>query len=141
MNKSIQRINILCLIAIVLVGMSVVPNINATFFPKLADITQNNIAYSSEDIRITVQNDEDLITIHYQIREFTIKEVTIEGGEFKQIILDDESNSMLKGRPGLPNICRSVIIPDNLRMEIKVTNSQYEEYEGMKLPRSKQRGI
>jgi len=80
MNKSIQRINILCLIAIVLVGMSVVPNINATFFPKLADITQNNIAYSSEDIRITVQNDEDLITIHYQIREFTIKEVTIEGG-------------------------------------------------------------
>ena len=137
MNKSIQQINIVCLIAIVLVGMSAVPNINATFFPKSADITQNNIAYSSEDIRITVQNDEDLITIHYQISEFTIKEVIIEGEEFKQIFLDDESNSMLKGKPDLPNICRSVIIPDNLRMEIKVTNSQYEEYEGIKIAPSK----
>jgi len=137
MNKSIQQINIVCLIAIVLVGMSAVPNINATFFPKSADTTQNNIAHSSEDIRITVQNDEDLITIHYQISEFTIKKVIIEGEEYKQIFLDDESNIMLKGKPDLLNICRSVIIPDNLRMEIKVTKSQHEEYEGIKIAPSK----
>jgi len=91
----------------------------------------------NENIRITLQNNEDVLTINYQISEFASEEVTIDGNKYFRISLDDESNIMFKGKPELPNICRSILIPDDLKMEVIVTQSQYQEYEGIRIIPSK----
>ncbi len=127
-----KRINIgkkmVFLVAIIFVGASVIPSLSGS----TGEATQGN-----ENIRITVQNDEDVITINYQISEFTSEELTIDGDSYLRLTLDDESNIMLKGKPELPNICRSIIIPDDLKMEVMVTQSQYQEYEGLQIIPSK----
>ena len=120
--------NMVFLVAIIFVGASVIPSLSGS----TGEATQDN-----ENIRITVQNDEDVITINYQISEFTSEEVTIDGDSYLRFTLDDESNIMLKGKPELPNICRSIIIPDDLKMEVIVTQSQYQEYEELQIIPSK----
>ncbi len=127
MKRIIVGKKLVFLVAIVLVGVSVIPSMSGTDV-----VTEEN-----ENIRITVQNDEDVITINYQISEFTSEEVTIDGNSYLRLTLDDESNIMLKGKPELPNICRSIIIPDDLKMEVIATQSQYQEYEGIQIIPSK----
>jgi len=116
------------LVVIIFVGASVIPSLSGS----TGEATQDN-----GNIRITVQSNKDIITITYQISEFTSEEVSINGNSYLRLALDDESNIMLKGKPELPNICRSIIIPDNLRMELRVTQSQYQEYEEMQIIPSK----
>ncbi|MCK5113015.1 MAG: hypothetical protein KAQ84_05675, partial [Thermoplasmatales archaeon] len=127
MKRIIEGKKLVFLAAIILVGVSVIPSMSGT----------DAVTEESENIGITVQNDEDVITINYQISEFTSEEVTIDGNSYLRVTLDDESNIMLKGKPELPNICRSIIIPDDLKMEVIVTQSQYQEYEGIQIIPSK----
>jgi len=127
MKRIIVGEKLVFLVAIILVGVSAMPSMSGT----------DAVTEESENIGITVQNDEDVITINYQISEFTSEEVTIDGNSYLRVTLDDESNIMLKGKPELPNICRSIIIPDDLKMEVIVTQSQYQEYEGIQIISSK----
>ncbi|MCK4416132.1 MAG: hypothetical protein KAU84_03175, partial [Thermoplasmatales archaeon] len=120
--------NMVFLVTIILVGVSAIPSLSGS----TGEATQDN-----GNIRLTVQNNEDIITITYQISEFTSEEISIDGNSYLRLALDDESNIMLKGKPELPNICRSIIIPDNLRMEVRVAQSQYQEYEEMQIIPSK----
>lgn len=137
MKKNFQRI--VCFLAVIIIGTSFMSGLNAAVISKPAeiDVTPSISVFSSDNIEILVQDDENLITIQYQLSEFSMDEVAIEETVYKQIKLADESNYMIKGKPDLPNICRSIIIPDNLKMDIKVTYSQFEEYEGVKIAPSK----
>jgi len=95
------------------------------------------VGQDSENIIIKVKQNRNIITINYKISEFTSKEVIIEGNSYLKLLLDDESNSIQKGKPELPNICRSIIIPDNLQMQTKVTDSQYQEFDDIQIIPSK----
>ena len=116
------------LIAIILIGTSIVPIVCSI---------DNISAANYENIIITVEKINDVTTINYQINKFTSRIITVDGNEYSIINLDDESNIIEKGKPELPNICRSIIIPDNLKMDVRVIQSQYQEYDDLKIIPSK----
>ena len=139
MKKNFQRMLIVCILAVMILGTGFIPGLNAAYISKSLDhdVRSSSTIFSSDNIKISVQGDDDLITIQYQLNEFSTEEINIDEIEYKQIKLDDESNTMMKGKPDLPTICRSIIIPDELKMKIKVTYSQFEEYDGIKIAPSK----
>ena len=138
MRKNLLRKNIIFLLVALLIGISIIPSICSSTFSRSDEIQKSpDITEDNKNIKITVQNNEDLIAINYHINDFALEEVAIDGVEYSKVVLDDESNIMMKGKPDLPNICRSIIIPDNLKMDIRVTHSEYVEYEGMQIAPSK----
>lgn len=126
-------------IIVLLLGLSSVPSIGGTISVGFNDVRNFSTVEINDDgnIIITVQNQEDLININYIIDDFDLEEVSIEGVEYFRIILEDESNIFLEGRPDLPNICRSIVIPDTQKMGIKVTKSEFIEYEDIQIAPSK----
>jgi hypothetical protein len=89
-------------------------------------------------IVISAANTEEGETlIDYQIGDFTWHKVSIEGINHWQLTLGDESNIKEKGAPNLPNICRSIIVPDDLEMSVQVTSSRYQDYENVVIAPSK----
>ena len=78
-----------------------------------------------------------MITITYQITDYTMDHVTIQGNDYVQIHLGDEPQLLEKGKPDLPSICRSVIIPDTKKMDVRVTQSAYEDIHGIRVAPSK----
>ncbi|NIN00566.1 MAG: hypothetical protein GTO24_21520, partial [candidate division Zixibacteria bacterium] len=75
-----------------------------------------------------IESNENITKIRYQIGEFSSERVQIGGLEYYRIVLVGEPNIMEKGMPDLPYICRSIIIPDNAEMEVRVTESKFSEY-------------
>ncbi len=91
---------------------------------------------SAEEItRITVVSDVgSSIILDYKIPEYHSKIVQIEDEEFMQIEVPGEPVSMEKGAPALPHINRSIIIPDDARMMVKVVSASYEETSSNVIP-------
>jgi hypothetical protein len=54
-----------------------------------------------------------------------------------RISIDGESNILTNGAPDIPNICRSIIIPDTAEMDVTVISSTYEEYSNVLIAPSK----
>jgi hypothetical protein len=75
------------------------------------------------------ESDEHVTVIEYKIGDFARDKVRIGNEEYYRVVLGEESNIMIKGMPDLPKICRSLIIPDNARMEVQVTESKFVEYQ------------
>jgi hypothetical protein len=84
-----------------------------------------------------IESSEDLIGIEYRVGDFTVQEVRIGEELHHRVTLAGESRIMEKGMPDLPVICRSIIIPDGAKMDVKVTESSYREY---KVPIAPSRG-
>ncbi|MCK4916188.1 MAG: hypothetical protein KAS89_08455, partial [Candidatus Eisenbacteria sp.] len=66
--------------------------------------------------------------LEYDIGSFTKTPVDIDGETFYSIALAGESPSMEQGLPQLPNICRSIVIPDDAEMAVRVVSSHYIDY-------------
>jgi len=66
-----------------------------------------------------------------------LEDVLIDDVGYVKVLLGDESNLMERGAPDLPNICRSVIIPDDLKMGISVVDVVYEDFENVLVAPSK----
>ena len=115
-------------IALLFVGTSLIPLISGT------TITDKQ---ATDNIQINVQKTNEVTTINYQINDFEMKNIIINGEIYKKIILDDESNSYLLGHPELPNIRRSILIPDSQEMTATVTFSNYIDYENVLVSPSK----
>jgi len=92
---------------------------------------------SFETLNIDVSTNGENIEIHYQINKFIKEPVKIGQEEYFRILLDGESNILLRGMPDIPNICRSIIILDTAKMNIQVTGSTFEEYEDVLIAPSK----
>jgi len=93
--------------------------------------------HNVEPIRIQCATNEDTIEITYHITHFTQVPVDIDGGQYVRIELGDESNMLLKGMPDLPDIRRSILIPDSAKMSIAISHSNYKIYKNMYLAPSK----
>ena len=92
---------------------------------------------SFDSMTITTQTPGDVITINYHLTDFMIKPITIDGEDYSQIHLEGESNMLSKGKLDLPNICRSIIIPDTAKMDVTITSFHYELYKGISVAPSK----
>ncbi len=92
---------------------------------------------NNEPVIIDVVEYNEIIEISYEIDEFKESPVFINNIEYSKILIGEESNLLLTGKPDIPNICRSIVIPDTAKMEIDVTDSSYIEYEGVLIAPSK----
>ncbi len=95
-------------------------------------ITINNRDFGVE----VLSSNDSQILIEYSFGEFERESVQIEGESYYHLFLANESSAYEKGSPSLPKITRSIIIPDQARMEAKVIDSKFVEYQ-MKIVPSK----
>ncbi|HUU83527.1 MAG TPA: C25 family cysteine peptidase [Phycisphaerae bacterium] len=72
-----------------------------------------------------VEDTGDHLVIDYAVGDFAEETVLIEGKEYTRIALGKESPLKTAGAPELPNICRSIIIPGDAEMAVKVLTSEY----------------
>ena len=91
-----------------------------------------DINYKSEPVTISINQDENNIKITYEINDYTELAVNIEGKDYSIITIGEESNLMLKGKPDIPSICRSIVIPDTTKMKIDIEDIDYEEIHDVK---------
>ncbi len=91
-----------------------------------------------EPVEVSVLKSDDLgTTIRFDVGTFDADLIEIDGKQFHQLKLTEESNLLLRGEPDLPHICRAIIIPDDARMEIKVISSEFTEFENFPVAPSK----
>jgi hypothetical protein len=75
--------------------------------------------------------------IRYEFGDFRRRAISINGRTFTEIHLGDESLKKEKGSPELPDVSRSIIIPDDALMEVRVLDSSYYEIEDIDVVPSK----
>jgi hypothetical protein len=122
--KKFRKVLIICIMTL-LVG---------TFFTPLIS---SSMDVGTEPLIITVNQYENDIEINYNINEFIEVPVMIDGVQYSIILIGEESNLLIAGKPDIPNICRSVAIHDNAKMKIEVISTTYEEYENVLIAPSK----
>ena len=89
-------------------------------------------------VTVTVLHDQpNHIVIQYALGDFTREAVDIGGEKFTRIALGKESPIMQAGAPELPNVCRSLIIPDDARMTVRVLGTDFYEIDGLLVAPSK----
>ncbi len=72
-------------------------------------------------------NDQTILELNFS--SFEKKSVNIQGNEFNFITLEKEGLMLDEGQPQLPFIGRSIIIPDNGKMNISVISSDYTDFQ------------
>ncbi|MCX6667848.1 MAG: hypothetical protein NTV74_06415 [Euryarchaeota archaeon] len=92
---------------------------------------------SKEPVKIQVLTNGFPVEIKYTINGFNKIPVKINGKEYTRILLGKESNILIKDVPDLPNICRSIIIPDTAQMKIRVKSYSYRDYKDVLVAPSK----
>ncbi len=115
--------------------------VTARLNPLLAVVFVGSIAVSAGadvvETRIE-QATPERIVIHYELGAFTRTPVLIQGDEYAKIALGKESlMKQVVGAPELPNVCRSIIIPDDARMEARVLESESYELKDIAVAPSK----
>ena len=107
--------------------------LTATFVP----MSTGSINKSNEPVLITVNQSGENIEITYTINDFDEIPVIIDGVEYSRIVIGEESNLLIEGIPDIPNICRSIVIPDTAKMKIDVVDKNYEVFENVLISPSK----
>lgn len=79
----------------------------------------------------------DHVVLRYDLNDFSINPVKIDGRKYAQIALGKESRMKVVGAPALPNVCRSVIIPDDARMAVNVLASEHYDLTNIDVAPSK----
>jgi hypothetical protein len=64
----------------------------------------------------------------FELAGFRARPISLAGRDYLDLRVAGEPQSWEKGAPALPYFCRSVIIPDDARMEVRVTASSAREF-------------
>lgn len=79
----------------------------------------------------------DRIVIEYRFGTFGETAVDVDGVEYSQLALGKEARRQDRGDPALPRVCRSVIVPDDASMAVRVLDSRSYLVEGVLVAPSK----
>jgi hypothetical protein len=85
-------------------------------------------------IQIQTYGSSDRIELSFDLIDWQGSDVDIEGRKYQRITIPGDANMMEAGAPDLPKVCRSVIIPDDARMKLRVLDAQYHELQGWIAP-------
>ena len=97
-------------------------------FCLLAAFVITGGAWAVEPVGVTVlENSAERIVVDYSFDEFVRGAVRIDGEPWMTLELGRESLKHEAGLPALPDVSRSVIIPDNAEMAVRVIDSRYYE--------------
>ncbi len=95
-------------------------------------------AWAGESVDVTVlENSADRVVVEYSFDQFTRSAVRIDGEPWMVLELGRESLKHEAGLPALPDVSRSVIIPDNAKMALRVLDSRYYEISDVDVAPSK----
>jgi len=93
---------------------------------------------SDKDVSVVVEESNDNRTVvRFEIGAFYKDAIDVDGRTYYSISCGTESNLMNAGAPSLPRLCRSIIIPDNAKMQLNVLESEYVEIENIPVISSK----
>ncbi len=84
-----------------------------------------------------LESSQTRTVISLKIGSFEQNPVTIDGQPYLELNLPGEPVMHHKGKPALPYLCRSIIIPDDARMRLNILKSSYIEYESSPVAPSK----
>jgi len=84
-----------------------------------------------------VESDGSRSLIEITIGGFEAEAIDIDGGAYHHISLDREAEFKEIGLPELPRVRRSIIIPDDARMAVRLIDSEYVDLPGMPVAPSK----
>lgn len=97
-----------------------------------------DLGANGSDVQITVLESNDSHTVvRFEIGAFERDAVNINGDNFYQISCGEEGVLLEAGEPALPHVARSIIIPDNAKMEARVVDSKYRDFAEMPIAPSK----
>ncbi len=78
-----------------------------------------------------LENTPQRIALEFRVGGFERSDVVIDGASYARITLPGEALLLEKGLPELPSVARSVIIPDDRRMELRVVESEHVDLAGL----------
>ncbi|UCG32482.1 MAG: hypothetical protein JSU68_12545 [Phycisphaerales bacterium] len=84
-----------------------------------------------------LEDTAERIVLLYEVGEFSTDVVDINGEQWTRLLLGSESPIQEVGAPELPNVRRSVIIPDDAEMAVQVLGSEYYEIPNLRIVPSK----
>jgi hypothetical protein len=131
MGRKIAGILVFALLLLALGGSTLAENQPVRVSAKaFASVVTTKAQQPRTYVDVTLmESNEDITKISYQIGEFDKEKLQIDNNGYYRIVLGEEPNIMERGMPDLPFICRSIIIPDNAKMEVQVTESKFVEYQ------------
>lgn len=124
MKNIVNKKNLVVCIMLMLTGSFLIPSVTGDLSEK-------------QSLLITLSQTDSDIEVIYEINDFEEVPVIINEIEYSKIFLEDESNILLEGAPDIPNICRSIVIPDTSKMEIEVVSFDFIEYTDVLIAPSK----
>jgi len=93
---------------------------------------------AADPVSVTVlENGPTRIVVQYQFDDYSEQTVDIEGEPWSLFSLGDESRKKIAGAPALPDVSRSLIIPDDRAMTVRVIGSEWHEVHGVKVAPSR----
>ena len=96
------------------------------------------IDLGGDPLSVTVLEADDQRTlIELKVGGFEADPVVIDGRTYFRILLPDAPDPHEKGLPALPNVRRSVIIPDDRQMRVNVVSSEFVDFPEMPVAPSK----
>jgi hypothetical protein len=97
------------------------------FVVAVAMVVTGSLVWASPTTSIQISGTTDRILIDYNLADHQACPVQIAGEAFEEIVLFGEATTMEPGAPSLPVVCRSVIIPDDRKMSVRVVTAEYHE--------------
>jgi Peptidase family C25/Propeptide_C25/Peptidase family C25, C terminal ig-like domain len=119
---------------ILFVGLFVIAT---SFLPVIGGSSPETQPMNSDAVAITVQQIGDTTMLHYTLDAFTMTPVEINNKQYVTITLDGAAKNLVAGTPALPSIARSIIIPADGTMIVRIVDSSYEEYTNILVAPSK----
>ncbi|MBD3236437.1 MAG: gingipain R [Candidatus Eisenbacteria bacterium] len=96
------------------------------------------IDLGGESTEVTLIESSDARTVlEVTVGGFDARPITIDGATYHQITMGEENVQPVAGFPALPDVRRSLIIPDDRQMHVRVLESEYVEFPEMPVAPSK----
>jgi len=77
------------------------------------------------------------VVLDYSFADYVAKEVTIDGRTYARIELGREAHILRAGAPDLPRVSRSVVIPNDAAVEVRLTDARYYDVKDIDIAPSK----
>jgi len=106
--------------------------------PLSIAVLLGGIARASDAVEITVLDPTPGATVvRCELREFDSEPVLIGNETWVRLSIPGEGEIQLAGAPGLPRVCRSVVIPDDADVAVRVVGARHHDLPGVKVAPSR----
>lgn len=93
---------------------------------------------AAADPGVTVlSSSSDRTVLQFDVTSFDLRDVLVEGETYSAVVWDDGTARQVRGEPAVPSFHTSIVIPDDAQMGVRVVESEYEEYTGVRIAPSK----